>query len=89
MPRRKLPTMVELVNWADQLKDHPLFGNEMPTEEYYVKVADDYPAPLSGLNPGEIVVFDYEGMSARWMNGKVFVRKEVYEKQNKKNRARR
>ena len=79
---KKLPTKVELINWADQLRDHPLFNNEMAAEEYYVKVADNYPAPLDDLEPGSIVIFDYEGMSARWMNGKVFVRKDVYEKHN-------
>ena len=82
------PTIIQLINWADQLRDHPLFNNEMLTEEYFVKVADDVPPPLDNLEPGVIVVFDWEGMSAKWMNGKVFVRKDVYEKHNKTKRSR-
>ena len=90
-----------LMQWAEEVRNHPLYDpaldnmstedliEQMKKDNIYVMVAEGVPPPLPRLEPGSIVIFDYEGMSARWMNGYVFVLRSVYEKQNQAKRTRR
>lgn len=49
----------------------------------YVAYAHNVDAPLPNLEPGAIVACDCDGMSAKWLNGTVYIRRVILEqKQN-------
>ena len=56
------------------------FYEEEAKKHNYVLYAENVPEPLDNLEPGSLVIITYDGMSARWINGKVYVRKDVLEK---------
>jgi hypothetical protein len=46
-----------------------------PAQYGYEVYARDVPCPLSDVEAGSVVVCDYDGYPAKWLNGTVYVRK--------------
>jgi hypothetical protein len=46
----------------------------------YVVYARNVPPPFDDLEPGALVIGEYDGMGSRWINGTIYVRKDVLEK---------
>jgi len=62
------------------------FYEEEAKKHNYVLYAENVLEPLDNLEPGSLVIITYDGMSARWINGKVYVRKDVLEKKQNSTR---
>ena len=59
------------------------YYEEQLTGQDYVVYAHNVPAPMENIDPGALVVCEYDGMSARWLNGTIYVRRVTLEqKQN-------
>ena len=90
-------SLKELEELQAKIRNHPLYDPDyagqdlspdgllasLQKEHNYVVVAHDVPAPLDNIEPGSIILFTYNGMSARWLNGTVLVRRDILE-QNKR-----
>ena len=83
-PFRK--TLKQIKEMSDKIRNHPLYDhtydyqspNSLPnifTELEYEEVARNVPCPMDDIEPGSIVVTEYNGLPAKWFNGNIYVRR--------------
>lgn len=83
-PFRK--TLKQIKEMSDEVRNHPLYDhtydyqspNSLPATLAgldYVEVAQNVPCPMDDIPEGSIVVTEYNGLPAKWINGYVYVRR--------------
>jgi hypothetical protein len=97
MPKKFNPfrvTLKQLERRRQAIINHPLYSPELGedlsdeglakklvSELNHVVYARDVSPPLENLEPGATVILDYDGMLAKWLNGTIFIRRDILEKQ--------
>jgi hypothetical protein len=84
-----IKSVKELEEWQEYVHSQPSYrmpdtsksGYEKQLDVTHVVVGRDMPCPFEGgVEPGALVHTDWHGVSAWWLNGTLYVRKDLYDK---------